>query len=393
MATQTAARRWTRAGVLLPALVALLALADLGARFVPLRRLAFRPWEALREPAGRGAPFLPGRRAEWRPHGDLAALGGVPFPADRRREVFTTDAAGFRNSGNMSGDGPVGVVVLGDSFIAGAGLSDEDTLAARLRETAGPRVFNAGGLPVWTRERLDEVLAISGLGAGGVVVYGLSEPASLPFAPTPRRAGAGRAAPLPEGPGSDLGVSRLGILARRLGSRLAAAARLSPGGDVVRRRLANGDAMLFLGTRSGAPEPVTADAVESWAELREDLGARGIGLLVLLIPGKDVVYEDLLSEPLPPRPPSAAAALARALARRGVPVLDLGPGLRSAARAGLASRRYVYWRDDTHWSPLGVRVAAKELAASLPVARSPGAGAPGRPAAAEEPIPQRSTGR
>jgi len=385
MAAPEAPRRPLRAGILLPGLVALLALADAGTRLVPLRSLAFRPWEAVLAPRGLGAPFFPGRRVEGYTVGDLANLGGVPFPADRRLEVFTSDSRGFRNSGNVAGDGPMGAVVFGDSFIAGGGLSDDDTFPARLREASGIRVFNAGGMPVWSRERLEEVLRIAGLEAGGAVVYALTEPTLLPFAPDARRSGPSPgSSPVPD-TGEDLRVSRVGILARRFGSVLAGLARLSPGGGVVRRPLANGDEMLFLGARVAASEPVAEGAARSWADLRGTLETRGIGLVVLLIPAKDYVYGDLLSEPLPPRPPSAGPAIAEALAAQGVGVLDLAPVLKSAAREGLAARRYVFWRDDTHWSPLGVRISAAELARALPAAR-PGSGEPG-------PIPQRSSGR
>lgn len=377
MAPLDSIRRLPRAGILLPGLVALLAVADLGTRLIPLRSFAFRPWEAFRVEAGREAPFLPGRRGAWTTVGDLANAGGVPYPADRRREVFTTDANGFRNSGNMVGSGPVGVVLLGDSFVAGAGLSDEQTLAAQLREATGRRVFNAGGLPVWDLERLDAVLSVSGLGAGGIVVYGLSESAALPTAPAPRRTAPARVPPEPVTEESDFGVSRLGVLARRAGSRLAGLARLSPGGDVVRRPLANGDAMLFLDEADRSPGPPEPGAVESWAGLREELGKRGIGLLLLLIPRKDEVYGDLLAEPGAAGVPGGAGEQARALSECGVPVLDLAPALKAAARDGLAARRYVYWRDDTHWSPPGVRLAAAELARALDGARPPAGKVPG----------------
>ncbi|MES4786889.1 MAG: hypothetical protein C4294_14945, partial [Nitrospiraceae bacterium] len=49
-------------------------------------------------------------------YGDVAALAGDPALGERRRIVFQTDAAGFRN-GDVKA--PIDLVVLGDSFGAG----------------------------------------------------------------------------------------------------------------------------------------------------------------------------------------------------------------------------------------------------------------------------------
>ena len=320
---------------------------------VPGRRFARRRGEA---------PFLPGRRGAWTTFGDLANSGGVPYPADYRREDFTTDASGFRNSGNMAGSGPVGAIVLGDSFVAGAGLSDDQTLAARLREAAGTRVFNAGGLPVWNLERLDAVLALSGLAPGGTAVYGLSEAPILPVAPSPRRATPGRRPTAPVEGG--IGFRASAWDPRGEGRQpLAGFAHLSPGGNVVRRPLANGDVMLFQSGPPRASSPSRRRRGQSWAGLRDALGPRGIGLLVLLIPRKDEVYGD-----------SRARAVRSAGRISGGGEGSVGPrragarpgaGPPAAARGGLAARRYVYWRDDTHWSPLGVQIAAAELSSAL----------------------------
>ena len=154
----------------------------------------------------------------------------------------------------------------------------------------------------------------------------------------------------------------------------------------------NGDWMLFL---SRGPEPrVTPEpaAVESWVVLRRELGMRGFGLLVLFIPGKDVVYSGSLAEPFPVRTARATPVIAAALSARGVPVLDLAPRLRAGAAEAFSEGRYLYWRDDTHWNPTGVRIAAAALSGALVGVRPlEGAGSDGGGPAG--PFPHRSTRR
>lgn len=386
-------RTLLRPGFLLPRLFLAVVLADVGTRWIPLRAISYRPFERLVVYGGDAAPFLTDRRVEMTAVGDLANLGGVWFPADRRREVFTTDAAGFRNSENVAGPGPVGAVLFGDSFVAGVGLSDGETLAARLREAAGFRVFNAGGPAGREIVGMAGTVDHAGLGPGGVVVIALSEPGPLPAAPA---LAGDRPRPVSSPPTWDernLDLSRLGILSRRFGAWLSGLARLEPGSDVVRRRIVNGDWMLFLSRGPDTEGEPRAEAVESWVALHRELGRRGFGLLVLLIPAKDVVYSDSLEEPFPVRTARASPVIATALAARGVHVLDLEPVLRASALEGLPQRRYVYWRDDTHWSPKGVQLAAAELAGALADVKPEGVAADTAGAGSAGSFPQRGARR
>ncbi|HEV8268342.1 MAG TPA: hypothetical protein VGR00_08925, partial [Thermoanaerobaculia bacterium] len=49
----------------------------------------------------------------------------------------------------------------------------------------------------------------------------------------------------------------------------------------------------------------------------------------------------------------------------GVETLDLTPLFLSTARDGIASNRYVFLLDDTHWNPAGIDVAAGAIADHL----------------------------
>jgi len=72
-------------------------------------------------------------------YGDLAAMVGDPALQERRRIVFRTDGFGFRN---IPESGPADLLILGDSFSAGGGTTDEETFARLLEGTYGFRTYN-----------------------------------------------------------------------------------------------------------------------------------------------------------------------------------------------------------------------------------------------------------
>jgi hypothetical protein len=71
----------------------------------------------------------------------------------------------------------------------------------------------------------------------------------------------------------------------------------------------------------------------------------------------------LLAEPLPSADGAARFLddLAADLRSRGVNTVSLVGPLRQAAASGLGRGEYIYWRDDTHWNPRGIRIAAEAI--------------------------------
>jgi hypothetical protein len=74
-------------------------------------------------------------------YGDLAAIAGVPTLRQYRRIVFETDHAGFRNAAVPS---QIGVLVLGDSFAAGWGTTQEAIFSEVLKKKYGAQTYNLG---------------------------------------------------------------------------------------------------------------------------------------------------------------------------------------------------------------------------------------------------------
>ena len=120
--------------------------------------------------------------------------------------------------------------------------------------------------------------------------------------------------------------------------------------------------------RSGWPatDDVDNTPLAAITGFRAQLAARGIQLLVVLAPNKESVYPEMLSRRasrtemlLSPETHS----LLRDLAHAGVEVVNLceayGEIKQDAAQAQTAP---LYLRQDSHWSPAGVEVAARTVA-------------------------------
>ncbi|NUM43073.1 MAG: hypothetical protein HUU38_00090 [Anaerolineales bacterium] len=89
--------------------------------------------------------------------------------------------------------------------------------------------------------------------------------------------------------------------------------------------------------------------------------ARGIQLLVVIVPDKATIYGDYL----PPEIPILGAEsrldqLTAYLAAHGTPLLDLRPALRAARET-----QQVYFKTDTHWNDYGAYVGYTEMLRAL----------------------------
>jgi hypothetical protein len=336
-------------GRLAPRVLALLLLVEVALRFVPVKHVAYRGWEAARSSVG--GFFLPNQRYENdRSYGDLANLGNLPARREYRRDTFTTDGRGYRNPPDLLNGPRPAAVLLGDSFAAGAGNPDDEMLSAQLTRRLGAPVYNAAGRSTWD---LDEWLGVSreiGLDRGWVIYEHLQ--------------GASPAARAKKERWRPLSLSPMKIWLSR-GMRRIQDGVVLPNPHLLRvddLRLRDGTPMLFL------PDPGKAeDDADRWRDLltqrSEELTRSGLRLLVVLVPTKRQIYGPML-EP-PSRSLDAAfdlfARLENDLRARGVGVVNLAPVFRREAESGAL----LYWRDDTHWNPAGIRLAAEEIARAL----------------------------
>ena len=112
--------------------------------------------------------------------------------------------------------------------------------------------------------------------------------------------------------------------------------------------------------------PTSASDIDSIADyiatVNRDLQARGQQLVFLIAPDKSVVYANRLPAGMVPRT-NYITGLNKALQRRGVKVINVTNGLQKAAQND--PQRLYYYSADTHWTPLGMRVASRIVADSL----------------------------
>lgn len=368
-------------GRIAPAVVLIFLLLDISLRFLPPALISFRGWEAMRSSSAGEGPFIPNAfYHNTRSYGDLANLANLPHQRQYRGEEFTTDAAGYRNRHEPAIPFS-GILLVGSSFTAGAGVSDTQTLSEQLHDITGCAVYNGG-----ETSNFPGLLQHLKMDRGLVIVQVLGRD------------------PLPQG--DELLVApeqpRMQQLVHRiLGSaeadefyRLRKRAVYSPlailsgraikilQNDVifpnpyrsaaVEGKLRNGSEILFLSSEVSDYEVQRRTDPEAFVKLKLELQKKGVGLLVLLVPDKYDTYHDLLSSP-PPRMEGRPFldVVEQRLVAAQVPVINLRQQFRKQAEALLDHDEYLFWLDDTHWNAAGIRVAAEAIKGSTIVSQRP----------------------
>ena len=377
---------------LVPALLAW-ALADAAGRLGPVGWLHVLPeHEATRRP-GRYHPFTPDLTLRTDPWVGETALTGNLAPTETRPPVtFGTDGLGFRRTPGVPPGGDVDLILYGgSSFAYGGGLSDDETFPAVLTREAGVRVYNGGHF--WrdplTLESLDWLTGrLKGPRSAVVMIYWEdADPDPQGLHPKARRVdrygerllGRDRFRSLRDDAEyarryarAVWSISPVEVLSIRLYKALSND-RVLPNryrSAVEARTLPGGERMLFLEEEvARVLRPPGVDAVrrlgDYYAECARHLAAQGRGLYVVLVPNRYTLYG-------PPLDGSRAAPadpyldrVERELSRRGVAVLNGLAVLRPDAAGDLASGHLAFYREDHHWSPVGVGRIARAFARLL----------------------------
>lgn len=104
------------------------------------------------------------------------------------------------------------------------------------------------------------------------------------------------------------------------------------------------------------------DPLVAIRDLHHQLAARGIVLVVVPVPGKPSIYPEMLAGSEVDLEASPTLALLDSLRASGIAAVDIVRPLRQAKSAAAPE---IYLRRDTHWSPSGVEVASRAIAAHL----------------------------
>jgi len=296
------------------------------------------------------------------PHGDLASSGVLPRALRQPRTVrFKTDHLGWRNDADYAAQR---VVVTGDSFTAGSDNSQEHILANVLTTEFSLPTYSVAfpGTPQDYFDMCRNFLRITGAKPDiHMFVFEGND-----FTGADCSLSIGLVSPPPYFALKFAAAHKLGKHAALLPFLVNFWAQVDmvlfnhPAESLLLSK-ANGQRLAFLASyiqATGCPTlaPIITNA---YPEVLERLKA------VYFVPTKYRVYAPLLDggAPAPVTEPAAGLVSLRAFfGQRHIPVVDLTPAVRQAAREALREGRLVYWADDSHWNVEAIRVAARSLA-------------------------------
>lgn len=316
--------------------------------------------------------YAPNVHYEGRSYGDLAAIAGLMQYRQERRTRFVTDRFGFRNEQSDPND--IDILLLGDSFGAAIGVSQEKTWGHLLSERHGQTVYNLSipGSP-WDEyvnftmesSRLktkDDALLVWAIFTGNDLDEGyhsLLHVDQLPWH-------------------GWLGVAKVRFREYRRRScirtmiRQAMEEEAAPekvlvrdfidGSKVLFYKLYADNAQLSLDEVRQAPN--RAHLNRTLAAMKTAATRKRLRVAVILLPSKAEVYSWALhgSEPWSADPaPSSFSIVLRAMCEvQGLHFLDLKPLLIRQSRVVYeADGDLLWWRDDSHWNGRGHEVVAE----------------------------------
>jgi len=332
-------------------------------------RPEFRPWEILKDEEGQR--FASNQQIVMEEIGDLGRLSWVRSLQVPHQVVFTTDRWGQRNPIEIEHPR---VVVLGDSYVAGASVSDRETLTiAMSRELREPIYnFTVQSIDVpWFFLQDSHFAQFSPEIVIWAPVARLIRPRPLFFpddADDPpshgeaalhwiRGVGAGLER-FEERLNRDNGLTHWArYLFNGLQHRWFGNPNLidTPEGPVLALNLDE------QGLTSSAEEREVEPVIAMVRAFSEFLAEQGIRLIYCPLPESGTIYPELF-----PREAREALAVPSFLDRliaesrtQGIHVIDLRPIFR------VNKSPYLYQPDDSHWNPRGIALAAGALAEAV----------------------------
>jgi hypothetical protein len=325
----------------------------LEAFILPPNFFTYRLWESLRYSSQipRVGPFYPNITLEMTEQGDL---GHHTARAVEKRVEWKTDEWGFRNDRFIADPD---VLIVGDSFVAGTGLSQDQTLTAQLTAMTGHRLKIYNMAPA----TLDDMVFLMQNGI-------MHKPKLLIFSMVERN--------VPKPVTGDLSrpfdVNTASYNVKRklygLTGFDAFYDRLTRFYDIrwaqarINKQQGSGlvspvdHRMLFLqGKKSLAKADARLKSVTRViTSYKQYCDAQKIDFLFLPMPNKETVYYDLV--PFPSQP-DLLFRLDSALHPLGIRTLNVLPLYNHERRNGAL----LYHPDDTHWNGYAARLVATEI--------------------------------
>lgn len=335
--------------------------------FLPLDTFAFRNWEALSVRTLRWAfpgPFYPNRTLERVEIGDLGK--GTPY-AVRRPVVWITDDFGFRNRRTRDAS-ELDLIIVGDSFISGTGLTQDDLLPEVLERNYGLRSagFGPSNFKSFTSDprfsrQIPRIVVVA---AAERSLSRLTEPhgSNAEVRRWAAQLGARHQTLM-------RGIDRL--IAPQLFHFVQAQLRPEPRHAIAPK--SRPELLLIADHKSkdSITPKLRQSVLERIREYHHYVTERGSQFLFVAIPDKEYCYEELLPDGCWP---SLLPGLVATLRGEGIAVVDLAQFFKHAMRQDPSCE--VFQSDDSHWNAHGVRMAAEQIAAVISGRSNPSHPAP-----------------
>lgn len=333
------------------------------------------------------------------PHGDLLAIDPALDRnlAEPRLEVFRTDELGFRNDKNYSGEK---LLVVGDSFVAGNGSSQEDVITSHLASAHGVASYNLGFQAgpfgyaeriSWARKAFPKNSCIVLMMFEGNDFQMVDPTDALVHERVPGFAqqmvkGYVRAVRAP----FRLSPVIYGLVTRARAIFDAWQAKQRPPADTDGELAGEQGLPTMVGSVRGMPivflrgyaEVTQRPDYDDFGFIRQNL-SRARPDAIFFVPDKYRVYGPMLDRaPAGTLPEAQWAHLERTAKELHIPAVNLTEPLRTQAAQLADSGELIYWRDDTHWNGKGSAVGARAIVEELskldnPQCISAVSGAPG----------------
>lgn len=315
----------------------------------------------------------PSKSVEMRmPHGDLLAIDplfdrSLAVPRDVR---FRTDDLGFRNEHSYADQR---VLVVGDSFVAGDGSTQEDTITRRLADEQRIPAYNLGfqAGPFGYAERIE--WARQQFPGDACLVLMMFEGNDFQLLnPTEMRSRQAVPRGLQQVVKGYIHLVRDHFILSKVVYGLTTRAQ-----EIMNRRAGGPQVAApprsFVGTLRGEPmgflvgyaDVTRRTAFDDHGFIR-DMLRRAPPDMIFFVPEKFRVYGPLLDQDPAQLPHSQWQYLSTLAAELGIDAVDLTPALSARSVELLDSGgQLTYWRDDTHWNGQGTSIAAREMATAL----------------------------
>lgn len=330
---------------------------------LPIDIFTFRVWESLMVRKYKTilpGPFYPNKTLTKIEEGDLAHH--TPY-AVKKTVQWITDRHGYRKRNTGVEKHPM--VIIGDSNIAGASLSQEEMLSEVLEADLGITVYPfapAGINSFLKEERFKEH-------PPNIVIYARIERELFDLSSIKLRRDwkwvsrfKNRVRHLDSVQAVFICLDRIAkgnmlhYLRASLRRSFSGAQNNSPGGiDSIHGRL------FFLpGAREGqdVPEEKIRKIAEVIRSYREAMASRGIRFIFLPIPDKENIFHEVLQI----SKPTFLERLTRELERAGVETIDTSKAFEETFQK---KQILLYHPDDTHWNVNGVRIASELIKKQL----------------------------